>query len=62
MKKGDNMKQKHFKLDDLLNKEIKIVAKELKINDSALIRKAVMEFISRYELKKELSKEEKNVS
>lgn len=56
------MKQKHFKLDDLLNKEIKIVAAELKINDSALIRKAVMEFISRYELKKELSKEEKNVS
>lgn len=48
------MKSKHFKLDDSLNKEVKQVAKEMKINDSALIRKALMEFISRYELKKEM--------
>lgn len=54
------MKAKIFKVDELLNKEIKQVAKELKINESELIRRSIMLFISRYELKKEMKEYETN--
>jgi len=54
------MKAKTIKLDDLLNKELKKVAREMKLNDSAFIRKAIMELISRYEMKKEIEKNGRN--
>lgn len=49
-----------FKLDELLKREIEEVAKELKLNKSEFIRKAVMEYISRYYYKKEMEEYKQN--